>query len=83
VLIHAGGQFSADVFDQLLAILVLITLVTPVRYLVKSVFFILGFGFWHVIPVLAALGSKGRARYALHSKIFLTGLKRFAASLPH
>jgi hypothetical protein len=44
-------------------VLFIATLVTPAKYLARMVYFGAGFGFWFVIPIIAALPSADRRRY--------------------
>jgi len=48
---------------QALFILFLTTLLLPTKYAIKLSVFVLGFIFWHVIPVIAVLAPSERRRY--------------------
>jgi hypothetical protein len=45
-----------------LLLLFIVTLFVPAKYLAKLTYFIGGFLFWHVAPVIAALPPSDRAR---------------------
>ncbi|KAF9015150.1 hypothetical protein BDQ17DRAFT_1229312 [Cyathus striatus] len=53
---------SSRTYCMLFILVFISTLLTPTKYLVKTGCFILGFLFWHVVPVLAALPPTDRNR---------------------
>nr|GAT44180.1 predicted protein [Mycena chlorophos] len=53
---------SSRVYAIVVFIVFLVTLLVPTKYLAKLVYFVLGFLYWHVIPVIAALPPSERAK---------------------
>ncbi|TDL28663.1 hypothetical protein BD410DRAFT_781185 [Rickenella mellea] len=49
-------------YTTLLISLLVFVFITPTSYLVKLGTFIMGFGFWHIVPVIAALPPSERGR---------------------
>ncbi|KAK0208221.1 hypothetical protein DFS33DRAFT_423587 [Desarmillaria ectypa] len=54
---HSSLIYGAFIFCAFLA-----TLLLPVRIIAKCVYFVVGFLFWHVVPVVMALSPEERAR---------------------
>ncbi|KAJ6575102.1 hypothetical protein B0H19DRAFT_1127173 [Mycena capillaripes] len=53
---------SSKTYGMVLILLFILTLFLPAKYLAKLTYFIGGFFFWHVAPVIAALSPNDRAR---------------------
>ncbi|KAJ7634293.1 hypothetical protein DFH06DRAFT_1437038 [Mycena polygramma] len=53
---------SSQTYGMVLIFLFLLTLFLPAKFLAKLTYFVGGFLFWHVTPVIAALPSTERAR---------------------
>jgi hypothetical protein len=47
---------------QMIGAMFALTLLLPARYLAKLTYFIVGFMFWHVTPVVMAMSPATRAR---------------------
>ena len=47
---------------QALGVIGFVTLILPARWLAKIVYFVLGFAFWHVPPILVALPAGDHRR---------------------
>jgi hypothetical protein len=63
--------------EQVLLLLAVATATIPMKYLVDALFFGGGFFFWHVVPVMLALGSEGRARCGIPAISSATTLNWF------
>lgn len=55
---------ASFVYGVALFCLFLVTLLLPAKYLTKLTYFVGGILFWHVTPIIAALPSAERSRYA-------------------
>ncbi|KAJ7783774.1 hypothetical protein DFH07DRAFT_873983 [Mycena maculata] len=53
---------SSRIYGMVLTLLFMITLFMPAKYLAKLTYFVGGFLFWHVTPVIAALSPSNRSR---------------------
>jgi len=52
----------ADPSAQALGVVGFVTLILPAQWLAKIVYFVLGFAFWHVSPILVALPAGDHRR---------------------
>ncbi|KAH8835246.1 hypothetical protein DL96DRAFT_1573471 [Flagelloscypha sp. PMI_526] len=53
---------ASRLFGAILFVMFLGTLILPAQYVAKAIYLTLGFGFWHVVPVIAALPPSQRSR---------------------
>ncbi|EJD04135.1 uncharacterized protein FOMMEDRAFT_167388 [Fomitiporia mediterranea MF3/22] len=53
---------TSRTYSALLVFLTILTIYLPTKYIVKTALFIVGFLYWHVIPIMAALPAPDRER---------------------
>ncbi|CAK5280528.1 unnamed protein product [Mycena citricolor] len=53
---------SSKMYGSIILFLALFTLVVPAKYIAKTIYFVGGFMFWHLVPIIAALSPADRSR---------------------